>query len=251
MNFKADSPPDDFEQRWRERFERFAGLGNDDATIAGWTRTGLAARVRHFERHWPGDAPGRRWLDAGCGAGTYTRLLAARGIDVISMDYSMPTLVKARSRGGAIAWVQADVTRLPVRPASCDGVLCLGVMQALSGSGAALDELLRAVRPQGQVWIDALNAWCLPHLVKSLRAWLHGERPRLRYESPWRMRRFARASGAPDARLVWLPILPARLQRWQWLVEARPVVALLAAVPLLGALLSHSFVIAGTRAGDG
>jgi hypothetical protein len=65
------------------------------------------------------------------------------------------------------------------------------------------------------------------------------------------MRRFARASGAPDARLVWLPILPARLQRWQWLVEARPVVALLAAVPLLGALLSHSFVIAGTRTGDG
>ena len=235
--------PENFEQRWRRRFERYAGMRDDDAGIAGWSTTGLAARVRHFARNWGGAAPGSLWADLGCGAGTYTRMLAGQGLRVVGTDYSGPTLAKAASRGGAVGWVQADVTRLPFASGALDGALCFGVMQALSSSVPAFAEIARVVRPGGQLWVDALNRWCLPHLTAMLWRRLRGRAYHLRYESPWRLRRSARALGLQEVRILWLPILPGRLQRWQPLVESQPFVAALRIVPLLGALLSHSFVL--------
>ena len=43
-------PPDNdgpsFESKWRERFEEFAELRDDDAGIAGWSPSGLETRFR-------------------------------------------------------------------------------------------------------------------------------------------------------------------------------------------------------------
>jgi SAM-dependent methyltransferase len=245
----VDTVGSEFEQAWRRRFERYATVRDDDAGIAGWSTTGLAARVRHFERHWAGAATGSTWADVGCGAGTYTRVLADKELNVIGADYSAQTLSKAALRGGAFAWVLADVTQLPFAPESLDGVLCFGVTQALSSSERALLELARVVRPGGQVWIDGLNRWCAPHLLAALWRRLRRRGYHLRYESPWQMRDLARQAGVTDVRILWLPILPARFQRWQWLAESKALVAIFAAIPLLGALLSHSFVVAGVIRG--
>jgi SAM-dependent methyltransferase len=239
----------DFEQQWRRRFERYAGMRDDDAGIAGWSATGLGARVRHFERHWLGDVPGSLWADLGCGAGTYTRLIAARDVRVIGADYSGPTLVKAASRGGAVEWVQSDVTCLPFRSSTFDGVVCFGVMQALSSSLPAMREMVRVTAPGGEVWVDALNSWCLPHTVADSWRRLRGRARHLRYVSPWKLRSDALRAGLSSVRILWLPILPSSMQRWQRLVESRPVTMLLAALPLLGALLSHSFVLVARRPG--
>lgn len=236
-----------FEQYWRRRFEHYASARDDDAGIAGWSTTGLAARVRHFERNWRGAGKGSLWADLGCGAGTYTRLLAARGLEVIGADYSWPTLAKAAQRGGAIGWLQSDVTQLPFRSGSLDGAICFGVTQALSSSVPALAELARVVRPGGEVWVDALNRWCLPHMWAEVKRRLRGRPSHLRYESPWRMRRAARALGLEDVRIIWLPILPAQMQRWQPWVESRLATAGLAALAPLGSLLSHSFVLRARR----
>ena len=70
--------PPEFEKRWRGRFEDFGAQGDDDASIAGWSSTGLDARRRNFARLWRPGRPGARWLDVGCGAGTYTRLPGER-----------------------------------------------------------------------------------------------------------------------------------------------------------------------------
>jgi SAM-dependent methyltransferase len=235
-----------FEARWRRRFQDFAARFEDDAGIAGWSPTGLAARLRHFGHWWGGAPPGTLWLDAGCGAGTYTRFLAGQGLTVLGMDYSLPTLVKAKARGGGL-WAAGEVARLPVRPGSLDGVLCFGVIQALSESGPAVGELAAALRPGGQVWIDALNAWCLPHLGERLMRRLRKRPPHVRYESPRVLAKLLRRNGLEHVRLYWLPILPARWQRLQWLAETEPARWLFRAAPLLGALLSHSFVLSAER----
>src|SRR6266481_1370695 len=65
------------EAEWQGRFREFAESRDDDAGIAGWTSTGLEARLRRFLALWKPGAQGERWLDAGCGAGTYTRVLLA------------------------------------------------------------------------------------------------------------------------------------------------------------------------------
>lgn len=244
---KVPQQPQDeeaFTRGWKERFEEFAQHNEDDAGIAGWSETGLRTRLRHFEHYWRGAAPAGRWVDVGCGAGTYTRVLAARGIAVVAMDYSLPTLRKAQQRL-ALPLVAADVTRLPLAAASMDGALCFGVLQALPHSRAAVAELVRILGAGGELWIDALNAWCVPHIGEQLWRRLRGRRPHVRYESPRRLLRLLRRAGLIECQLVWLPILPARLQRFQALLESAPVRGLLHWIPPLGALLSHSFLVRG------
>src|SRR5207237_423577 len=54
------------------------------------------------------------YLDVGCGAGTYTRWLSDQGLQVVGLDYSQPTLKKARQRmSPGIPLCAGDATRLP------------------------------------------------------------------------------------------------------------------------------------------
>lgn len=110
-----------FEAASRTRFEEFASIRDDDAGIAGWSAAGLDARVRRFTGLWRPGAAGKRWLDAGCGAGTYTRHLFEHGDDVVGVDYSLPATRKARMRSPygigfrdvAIFWMPIAPPRLP------------------------------------------------------------------------------------------------------------------------------------------
>jgi SAM-dependent methyltransferase len=243
-------PDPSFEAGWRKRFEHFAEIRDDDAGIAGWNMTGLETRFRNFCRWWGTRRGSGAWLDAGCGAGTYSRHLAGEGLEVLGVDYSLPALRKARERGGeGIRWVVADVTRLPVRPASFDGVLCFGVMQALDSPDAALRNLADSVRGEGCIWVDALNLWCLANLGGEIRRRLARRRRHLRYDRPGRLQHLVRRNGFDRVQRFWLPILPARWQRFQWVLETPVVCWILHRVPVLGALLSHSFVVVGMRGG--
>jgi SAM-dependent methyltransferase len=239
-----------FEDAWRKRFEEFATLRDDDAGIAGWSSSGLDVRFRHFLRVWEGKAHGKVWLDAGCGAGTYARYLASRGADVVGLDYCLPAAAKARARDTwNCRWAVADVTRLPLKPGGFDGVLCFGVMQALADSAPAVRELVAQVGEGGEVWVDALNGVCLANVLQRVSRWLRGKPVHLRYESPRRMKRLMKDAGLADVRIHWIPILPARLKAFQPLAERALVGALLRHVPGLGALLSHSCMLVGTKPG--
>ena len=241
-----------FEQRWRRRFVERGTLMDDDAGIAGWTPTGLAARVRQFERLWR-RAPGASgvWLDIGCGAGTYTRLLHKQGYTTLGMDYSWPSLSKASRRSpAAIRWVAADVHRLPLADGCAGGLLCFGVMQALGSPDGALRELARVVRPGGEIWVDALNAHCLPTWLSEWRRRRRGRPPHLRYDTVKAFTHAARRAGLDVVAVEWLLILPARFQALQWLVESRPVGTLLRTLPWLAVLLSHSFILRARRCVD-
>jgi 2-polyprenyl-3-methyl-5-hydroxy-6-metoxy-1,4-benzoquinol methylase len=237
-----------FEGRWRSRFEGFANQNDDDAGIAGWSQTGLEARLRNFAHLWRVGENDRLWLDAGCGGGTYTRFLAEHGMVVLGTDYCVSAVQKAKRRDTTRSqWCAADVRKLPVRPGTFDGVLCFGVTQALATSEPAVSELTAAVRPGGEVWIDALNGYCIPHVWERLRRKLQGRPPHVRYESPIRLVRLLKKYGLAETKLFWVPILPGSQQRFQWVVETRVARWMFHHVPLLGALISHAFVLKGKR----
>ncbi|MDX9740786.1 MAG: class I SAM-dependent methyltransferase [Gammaproteobacteria bacterium] len=239
-----------FEENWRRRFIERGSRFDDDAAIAGWTDAGLAARMRNFQRTWRGDAPGALWVDAGCGAGSYTRHLAAAGLRVIGLDYSLPSVQKARERSAReIVWAVSDVRRLPLRPGSADGVMCFGVLQALDEPEAAIAELMATVRPGGQVWIDALNAVCLPTLARGALARLKGRQLALRYHRAAHLAELMRRHGAVDVRIRRVPILPPALARLQPLVESRACRGLLNALGPLGSPFAHAVLISARRTG--
>ena len=238
-----------FEQRWRQRFSERGAQLDDDAGIAGWTPTGLASRVRQFDRLWTRSRPpAGHWVDIGCGAGTYTRRLHAEGHRVLGLDYSAPSLFKARARSPRdIPWLAADIQRLPLADASADGILCFGVMQALSAPAQALAEMRRVLKPGGELWVDALNARCLPTAIRERRRQRSGRPPHLRYDAPAAFRGEAIAAGLEPLALYWLPLVPGRLAALQGMLENRPARAVLQGLPPLGALLSHSFILRARR----
>jgi 2-polyprenyl-3-methyl-5-hydroxy-6-metoxy-1,4-benzoquinol methylase len=246
----SEQPPgrSSFENAWRKRFEEFATQRDDDAGIAGWSESGLDARLRSFVSVWNRGRHGRAWLDAGCGAGTYARFLASQGAHVVGLDYCQPAAAKAKARDTwNCLWAVADVTRLPLRPGGFDGVLCFGVMQALTESGPAVRELAAQVKPGGEVWVDALNGACIANIAQRLSRWWRGKPVHLRYESPRRMKRLMRDAGLENVRINWIPIMPGSLKWLQPLLETGPARALIHLVPGLGLLLCHSCLLTGIK----
>ena len=112
------------------------------------------------------DLSGQRVLEAGSGAGRFTEVLAASGAEVLSFDYS--SAVEANTRNQApsdkLHIFQGDIFNIPLREASFDKVLCLGVIQHTPDPEAAFRSLARYVRPGGQLVVDAYT--------RSPTAWL-------------------------------------------------------------------------------
>ena len=221
---------------------------DDDAGIAGWTTSGLATRFRAFRRAWQQPPRPGTWLDIGCGAGTYTRFLVDEGLDVVGVDYSLPSLQKARERSDSRPhWVAGDVTRIPVRDESFAGILCFGVLQALSDARPALASMARVLEPDGLLWVDALNGRCLPSRIDIHRRMKAGRPLHLRYDDANALRAGLTEAGFDVVDMQWLPIIPARLAMLQPLVEHRIVRSLLPWISPLAEAVSHSILVVARR----
>ncbi len=245
----ADRAPSGFDEQWRERFIEFATLREDDAGIAGWSGSGLDTRFRCFRSLWRPPFAGARYLDVGCGAATYTRWLAEQGVDPLGVDYSLPTLRKARARTPPSIFLCAgDATRLPFRSASFDGILCFGLLQAVSDSARVAGELARVVRPGGDLWIDALNRGAIASQIERTRLRLRGKGMHLRYEHASRLASVLAAAGFESVQRHWLPIVPARFPNVQRMLDSHAARAIFAAVYPLGLMLSHAFILHARRA---
>ncbi len=146
-------------------------------------------------------------LDAGCGHGSDTLWLAARGWHVTAVDFSAAALSHARAAAGAaganvaarVDWVEADLASWTPQPGHYDLVACLYVHVAGSvpelvrrmGAGVApggtlllvghrpVDPATGAATPaagQQQVSVDAAGAALDPHRWEVLVA---EDRPRV------------------------------------------------------------------------
>jgi SAM-dependent methyltransferase len=83
-------------ESYQERFDALAASGED---VHG--EAGFVSRLRPTSV-----------LDAGCGTGRVAIELARRGVPVVGVDNDASMLTTARSRGPAVTWIRADVTRL-------------------------------------------------------------------------------------------------------------------------------------------
>jgi len=92
-------------------------------------------------------------LDAGCGEGGLALELAYRGVPVIAADVSGPRLRRAAMGAvGAgladrVAFVRADLTRLPLRDACVGGAVAGEVLEHVDDHERAAHELARVMMP--------------------------------------------------------------------------------------------------------
>lgn len=100
-----------------------------------------------------GQVAGRRVLDAGCGEGFLSRLLARRGASVMAVDYSRKLLEIARERTTAdlqIDYLHANLERLDMLDDEAfEAVVSCVVVQAIPDYRAAVGEMCRVLGPGG------------------------------------------------------------------------------------------------------
>jgi SAM-dependent methyltransferase len=102
-----------------------------------------------------GDVTGRLVLDAGCGMGRFTDVLTRWGARVVAVDLSEAVHVARRNlaeRPG-VAFLQADVFKLPFAPASFDAILSWGVLHHTPDCAAAFRALVPLLKPGGLMHI--------------------------------------------------------------------------------------------------
>jgi SAM-dependent methyltransferase len=92
--------------------------------------------------------PGRKVLNAGAGQGSFSRVLEARGFEVVSTDVS-PAACDVLSRRVRGPVVRADVTALPFADERFDAVVLGEVIEHVADDVSALEETRRVLRPGG------------------------------------------------------------------------------------------------------
>ncbi|PIE71300.1 MAG: SAM-dependent methyltransferase [Deltaproteobacteria bacterium] len=115
--------------------------------------------------------PGDTVLDMGCGEGRHTcGAYQLDGVTAIGADLSLANVRETRSRlvyhdelgfsgGGTWAVTTADITRLPFDDHTFDVVICSEVMEHIPDHRTARDELIRIVKPGGQLVISVPRFW--------------------------------------------------------------------------------------------
>ena len=100
-----------------------------------------------------GDVAGRRLLDAGCGQGYLSRMLARLGAEVVGVEATSAmfgyAVDKEREAQQGVTYVQADLSRLPALGAPFDAVVCNMVLMAIPEWEAALGNCVSVLRPGG------------------------------------------------------------------------------------------------------
>lgn len=104
-----------------------------------------------------GSCSGARILDAGCGGGSGSALLAVAGATTHAVDFSHPDVLMTRRQCPNVRAATGDVYRLPYRDASFDIVISCHVLEHLDAPRDYLHEIRRVLRPKGQLWLITPN----------------------------------------------------------------------------------------------
>jgi 2-polyprenyl-3-methyl-5-hydroxy-6-metoxy-1,4-benzoquinol methylase len=111
---------------------------------------------------------GMRVLDAGCGCGRHLcESFRTPGLDVAGVDLKWDDLVKARGflslmagdRSGRWVVSRADITRLPFAEECFDVVICSEVLEHVADNRGAIKELVRVLRPGGDLVVTVPRFW--------------------------------------------------------------------------------------------
>lgn len=148
--------------------------------VGDWSRgaTGLPGAcadlvLRHVEAaRSASDRAPRRILDAGCGLGDGSALVASEvpGARVLGANLSAVQLRLARQRNPGCAWCRMDATRLAIADGSLDWVLSVEAMFHFPPRTAFLKGALRALRRGGVAVVsdllfrrvEAIGGWWVP-----------------------------------------------------------------------------------------
>lgn len=111
--------------------------------------------------HALGDVTGKRVLELGCGAGQWSRALAAEGATVVGLDLSEAQLSAAEGEMGAARYplVQGAAERLPFAAGTFDLVFCDFGGLSWAPPHLAVPQAARILRHGGRLVFNVASPW--------------------------------------------------------------------------------------------
>ena len=103
------------------------------------------------------ESPAGRAVDAACGTGRVSVVLAELGHDVIGVDETEAMLALARERVPGADFRAGSLTSLPLENEEADLAVCSLALTHLADIGPAVAELARVVRPGGRIVISDVH----------------------------------------------------------------------------------------------
>jgi SAM-dependent methyltransferase len=113
--------------------------------------------TRFRETDWSvAELAGKRVLEAGAGAGRFTRILGSSGATLYSFDYSAAIDANHQNNAeiGNITFMQADILNMPFAHGRFDYVFCHGVLQHTPDPKGGFMALTRMLAPGGKISVD-------------------------------------------------------------------------------------------------
>lgn len=139
---------------WKQYFNKKAETYGESVMTSDYFNEKSFYLQRENTLKWFGEIKNKTVLDAGCGVGAFTETLV-KDNKVYGVDFSEKSLEYAKKRG--LDTICADLKALPFEDGKFDIVLCIGVIQLISGYEDILKELARVTKPGGVVLIETLN----------------------------------------------------------------------------------------------
>jgi len=152
-----------------DALRHFEAMGNDYDPEGG-LRGLFIAKEREAVISLLDPQPGEKILDAGCGNGYYTRLIARAGARPYGVDIS-PAMIMTLKREGLPGHV-ADIMMLNLRR-TFDKVLCSGALEFVADPGMVLHNLLAHTSPGGKLILLAPRC-SLGGIAYRVYHWAHG-----------------------------------------------------------------------------
>jgi 2-polyprenyl-3-methyl-5-hydroxy-6-metoxy-1,4-benzoquinol methylase len=140
--------PDNYAASFGQQWNAFREVQLDSANGASYSRRRFDAEVG-----WAEDELRGKWLlDAGCGAGRFAEVSAARGANLVALDLSsaVDAAAKTLARFPNADVVQGSILDPPFRRGAFDFCYCIGVIQHTPDPPRAIRTLAGAVRPGGK-----------------------------------------------------------------------------------------------------
>lgn len=100
---------------------------------------------------------GNRVLDAGCGTGYGSDLLAEAATEVVGVDVDPGAFADREPRRSNVSLTVADLRALPDELGRFDAVVCFEVLEHLDDPDPALDGLVRVLAPGGILVVSSPN----------------------------------------------------------------------------------------------
>lgn len=175
----------------RKQWDDRAGFWNKNSEEM-WTKGSRKTIIPFLE---PYIEKGSFIVDAGCGDGLGSYLLAKNGYRVTGIDLSNEMIEKAKARTDldSLTFVQGDLTNLPLEEKSADAVMAINSLEWTQKPIDALNELKRIVKDKGHACVGILGPTAHPR-VNSYRR-LYGEEVIMNTMMPWEFEQLAKENG--------------------------------------------------------